>query len=153
VQQRQPVGGISVRELGSDETSLAHAVMVELGREVGEPAVFAERVNAELRPEGYRLVGALEAGEEQAVAAAGFRVGHDLVHGSYLFVDDLATRERFRRRGHAAALMDWIKTEARRQGCQYVALESGVQRHDAHRFYLNHGFDISSYHFKLKLKG
>jgi GNAT superfamily N-acetyltransferase len=152
MQEPQPAGGASVRELGPDETALAHAAMVELGRDVGNAAAFAERVNAELRPEGYRLVAALEPGEEQAVAAAGFRVGHDLVHGSYLFVDDLATRERFRRHGHAGALIDWIKAEARRQGCRYVALESGVHRHDAHRLYLNHGFDISSYHFRLKLE-
>jgi len=74
VQERQPAGGITVRELGPDETSLAHAVMVELGRDVGDPAAFAEHVNAVLRPEGYRLVVALEPGEQARddLGAAGF---------------------------------------------------------------------------------
>jgi GNAT superfamily N-acetyltransferase len=143
--------GAEVRELGPDETGLAHAAMVELGRDVGDPATFTARVNRELRPEGYRLVAALEPGEEQAVAAAGFRAGHDLVHGTYLFVDDLATREAFRRRGHAGLLMDWLKAEALRQGCRALILESGVERHDAHRFYLQQGMDITSHHFRVDL--
>lgn len=125
--------------------------MVELGRDVGSPDDFAARVDGELRLEGYRLIGVFEPGEEQAAAAAGFRTGHDLVHGCHLFIDDLATRAAFRRRGHASAMMDWLKAEARRQSCLYLTLESGVNRHDAHRLYLRHGMDITSYHFKLKL--
>lgn len=140
-----------IRELGPDETGLAHEAMLELGREAGTLAQFVERVNAELRPDGYRLAAALVPGEGQAVATAGFRTGHDLVHGAYLFVDDLATREPFRRQGHAGAIMDWLEAEARRLGCSALILESGVQRHEAHRFYLNRGMDISSHHFRLDL--
>ena len=151
MQERQPQSGFEVRELGPEETGLAHAVMVELERDVGDVAAFTERVNRELRPEGYRLVAALEPGEAQAAAAAGFRLAHDLVHGSYLFVDDLATLPGFRRRGHAGALMSWMIAEAREKGCRYLSLESGVQRHDAHRFYLNLGMDITSHHFRLGL--
>jgi GNAT superfamily N-acetyltransferase len=125
--------------------------MVELGRDVGSPDDFAARVDGELRPEGYRLLGVFEPGEEQAAAAAGFRTSHDLVHGWLLFVDDLSTRAAFRRRGHASAMLDWLKAEARRLRCPYLALESGVNRHDAHRLYLRHDMDITSFHFKLSL--
>ncbi|HEV3234198.1 MAG TPA: GNAT family N-acetyltransferase [Candidatus Dormibacteraeota bacterium] len=151
MQERQPARGVEVRELGPEQTGLAHAAMLELGREVGDAATFAARVNRDMRPEGYRLVAALEPGEPQAVAAAGFRVINDLVHGRQLFVDDLATLPAFRRRGHAGALMEWMKAEARRQGCRFVSLESGVLRHDAHRFYLNQGMKITSHHFRLDL--
>jgi GNAT superfamily N-acetyltransferase len=137
-------------ELQPGESRLAHAAMVELGREVGSPHDFAIRVDRELRPEGYRLIGVFE-GEEQAAATAGFRTRHDLVHGRHLFIDDLATRAAFRRRGHASAMLDWLKAEARRQGCLYLTLESGVNRHDAHRLYLRHGMDITSYHVKLRI--
>jgi GNAT superfamily N-acetyltransferase len=151
MQERQPRSGVGVRELGPDETGLAHAAMAELGRDVRDVAAFTERVNRELRPEGYRLVAALEPGEAQAVAAAGFRLGHDLAHGSYLFVDDLVTLPASRRRGHAGALMSWMIAEARENGCRYLSLESGVQRHDAHRFYLNLRMNITSHHFRLDL--
>jgi ribosomal protein S18 acetylase RimI-like enzyme len=142
---------VELRELQPGESRLAHAAMVELGREVGSPEDFAARVDGELRPEGYRLIAVFEPGEEQAAAAAGFRARHDLVHGWHLFIDDLATRAAFRRRGHASAMLDWLKAEARRQRCLYLTLESGVNRHDAHRLYLRHGMDITSYHFKLRI--
>ena len=142
---------MEVRELAAGESGRAHAAMVALGREVGSVAEFSARVDGALRPEGYRLVAAFVDGDEQAAAAAGFRVSHDLVHGKHLFVDDLATREDFRRRGCASALMDWMRVEARRLECRAISLESGVQRHPAHRFYLKHGFDITSHHFRLDL--
>lgn len=142
-----------VRELDTEETYLAFAAMVELGREVGSMDEFCGKVNRLLRPEGYRLLGAFEPGEEQAVAAAGFRLGHDLVHGSYLYVDDLATRSPFRKRGLAGQLMDWLVDQARRNNCAHLTLESGVHRYDAHRFYLKRGMHITSHHFNLDLRG
>jgi GNAT superfamily N-acetyltransferase len=73
------------------------------------------------------------------------------VHGYNLYVDDLSTRAGFRKRGHAEAVMRWVFDEARRLDCNYVSLDSGVHRHDAHRFYLKLGMDITSHHFNLKL--
>jgi GNAT superfamily N-acetyltransferase len=146
-----PRTAAEVRELGPEETGLAHEAMLALGREVGTVTQFVERVNRELRPDGYKLAAALMPGEDQAVAAAGYRTGHDLVHGAYLFVDDLATRAAFRRQGHAGTIMDWLEAEARRLGCRALILESGVQRHEAHRFYVNRGMDITSHHFRLDL--
>jgi GNAT superfamily N-acetyltransferase len=141
----------TVREILPGESQLAHAAMVELGRDVGDVERFTHTVDGVLRGERYRLVGAFVDGETEAAAAAGFRISHDLVHGSHLFVDDLATRARFRKQGCAAALMAWLKTEAGRAGCRHISLESGVQRHDAHRFYLKQGFVISSHHFRFDL--
>ncbi|RYF63705.1 MAG: GNAT family N-acetyltransferase, partial [Cytophagaceae bacterium] len=42
---------------------------------------------------------------------------------------------------------------ARQTGCQCVSLDSGQNpaRYDAHRLYLNKGFNITSHHFKLDL--
>ena len=47
--------------------------------------------------------------------------------------------------------MSWMIAEAREKGCRYLSLDSGVQRHDAHRFYLNLGMNITSHHFRLDL--
>lgn len=33
-----------------------------------------------------------------------------------------------------------------------IQLDSGLQRHDAHRLYLNYGFKIIGHHFSLDLK-
>jgi len=36
-------------------------------------------------------------------------------------------------------------------GCKNLELDSGVQRFDAHRFYLLKRMNISSYHFSIKI--
>ena len=110
---------------------------------------FVARVDEVQRPEGYRLVAAFEDGHE-AVAVAGFRILHNLAWGTRaLYVDDLSTRPDARRRGHAGALLGWLRAEARRLECDEFHLDSGVgpERLDAHRLYFNAGMRIASYHF------
>jgi GNAT superfamily N-acetyltransferase len=108
---------------------------------------FVERVNAVQRPQGYRLVGAFEG--ERVVAVVGFRVLENLVDGRVLYVDDLSTLPDARRRGHAAALLDWCAEEAQRLGCDELELDSAVgpERLDAHRLYFNRGLRITAFHF------
>lgn len=114
---------------------------------------FVDVVNRLQRPEGYRLAAAFEEGEKQAVAAAGFRAGHQLARGCHIYIDDLSTRGAFRGRGHAGALLDWIFAEAQRLGYRQVDLDSGVglDRQTAHRLYFNKRMRISSYHFVREL--
>ena len=110
---------------------------------------FVDRVAGQ-RAEGYRAVG-LFAGDA-CVAFAGFRLASMLARGSALYVDDLVTTPKLRSSGHGARVLIWLVEEARRLGCVRLHLDSGVQRHAAHRFYLRHGFDISAHHFGLALE-
>lgn len=137
----------TVREIGVRETHLAYPALYELRPHLTSLESFVAKVNQLQRPEGYRLVGTFEDGIEEAVAVAGFRTGHNLAWGHFLYVDDLSTREAFRQRGHAAHIFRWLEREARRLGCDQFHLDSGVHRHDAHRFYLNRRLLISSHHF------
>jgi len=84
-------------------------------------------------------------------AVAGYRFIHNLVMGRTVYVDDLVTDSAARSRGYGKRLLDWIITEARRHDCQAVTLDSGVQRFDAHRFYLTNRMVISAHHFTLLL--
>jgi GNAT superfamily N-acetyltransferase len=138
----------TIREINPAETHLAYLAMRELRPHLQSLDEFVSRVNRDQRPEGYRLVGAFEDGIEEAVAALGCRIQHRLAYGSTLYVDDLSTREAYRRRGYGARLMKWALVEARRLGCDELHLDSGHQRHDAHRLYLNQGMHISSHHFR-----
>jgi GNAT superfamily N-acetyltransferase len=144
-----------IRELGADETHLAYAAIRELRPGMSTLGEFVERVNALQRPEGYRLVGSFEEGEEgtesEAVAVAGFRVPHTLAWGRFLYVDDLVTLPAARGRGHADGLMRWLVAEAERLGCGQLHLDSGVQRLVAHRFYHAHRMSITAYHFQRAL--
>ncbi len=133
-------------ELGPDETRLAFAAIRVLRPHIESVEEFVARVNGAQRPEGYRLVASF-AGDENAVAAAGFRRLHTLAWGHVIYVDDLVTLESHRGQGHAHRLLEWIHTEARRLGCEQIHLDSAPHRHAAHRLYLTERFHISSFHF------
>lgn len=138
-----------VRELQPPDTGLAFEAMRALRADLPDEATFVRTVNEDQRPEGYRLAAAFEQDREPAVAVAGFRTGHAIAWGHYLYVDDLSTHPDARRRGHGRALIDWLFGEARRLGCDQLHLDSGVglDRADAHRLYLNAGLVISAHHF------
>lgn len=84
-------------------------------------------------------------------AYAGWRVLEFLASGRHVYVDDLVTDAAARSQGLGAALLDWLKDEARRLGCTRLQLDSGTQRKDAHAFYLREGLRIEGFHFGIAL--
>ena len=144
---------MDIREIQPGETRLAFLAMKELRADLASEEDFVRRIDDVQRPEGYRLVGAFDKEEPAAAAVAGFRVGNNLADGHYLYVDDLATRPQFRRRGLGTALLVWLAREAAAVGCDHLSLDSavGAQRADAHRLYLNSGLQITAHHFERKL--
>lgn len=103
--------------------------------------------------QGYRIVALRTKGHEghEVPSAAGYRFAEFLAWGKVLYIDDLSTLEAARGQGHGSALLDWLIDQARDQGCSAVHLDSGHQRHAAHRLYLNKGFVLSSHHLALTL--
>ena len=130
------------------EIRRCHSVMRELRPNFHEATSFIDRVRRQQR-NGYRLA-FVEVGSE-VVAVAGYRVLESLFSGKFLYVDDLVTRASDQSRGYGGQLLDWLVEEARRQGCENLELDSGVQRFDAHRFYFLKRMQISSYHFRLPI--
>jgi GNAT superfamily N-acetyltransferase len=109
---------------------------------------FAARV-LQQQQEGYQLA-YLEL-DRVVRSVAGFRIFNLLFSGRTLYIDDLVTHDSDRSRGFGAALFDWLVEHAKANGCEFLTLDSGVQRFAAHRFYLKHGMDITAHHFQLKL--
>jgi GNAT superfamily N-acetyltransferase len=138
-----------IQEIHAGATHLAHKAMVELRPNIGPESVFAEHVDNDLRPEGYRLVGVFVEGDVDAVAVAGFRIVHYLAWGHSMYCDDLGTRFDHRRQGHAGKLLDWMVDEAKRLHLDEFHLDSGLgaDRADAHRLYFNKRMRISAFHF------
>jgi GNAT superfamily N-acetyltransferase len=126
----------------------AHAVMVELRPHIADEEVFVRRVQEQFRT-GYRLAILESAG--QVRSAAGFRVMENLAWGRHLYVDDLVTRATDHGAGFGSRLFDWLLDLAKKEDCGQFHLDSGVQRHGAHRFYLHKGMDITAHHFALNL--
>ena len=131
----------------NDEIARCFPVMHQLRPHHVESA-FVERIRVQQR-EGYALARVEDDGE--VVSVAGFRIMENLVSGRLLYVDDLVSLEGARSKGHGKTLLAWLTDYAREKGCGYLELDSGVQRFDAHRFYLTNRMIISAHHFRLQL--
>ncbi len=111
----------------------------------------------QMETEGYKLAFIKdketkdqEAGS-QVVAVAGYRIYTNLFMGKHLYVDDLVTSSSMRSKGYGERMIQWLRNEARQQNCDVFHLDSGTQRHEAHKFYFRQGFTIASYHFSEQL--
>jgi GNAT superfamily N-acetyltransferase len=131
-----------------DEINSCHAVMSELRPHVSK-SEFLRRVRRQEEIADYKLAYAVD-GEVKAVT--GFRVSECLAWGKFLYVDDLVSLTGERSKGYGGLLLDWLIEYAKNKGCDQFHLDSGVQRFDAHRFYLNKRMKIEAHHFSMVLK-
>jgi GNAT superfamily N-acetyltransferase len=130
-----------------DEVQRCFPVMQQLRTHLREQDFLATIRRQEAG--GFRLAFLEDDGHVRAVA--GFRVMDNLFSGRVLYIDDLVTDEAARSRGHGGALLAWLVDQARSADCRSLELDSGVQRFDAHRFYLTNRMAISAHHFRLVL--
>jgi len=112
-------------------------------------AVLLARVLDEGAPQGLR-VAAVFAGD-RCVAVAGWRIIANTSATRKMYVDDLSTAESERSRGYGRMLLDALRERAVEAGCRFLDLDSGVQRFDAHRFYLRERMDIVAHHFSRRI--
>jgi GNAT superfamily N-acetyltransferase len=110
-----------------------------------------EAVYQEGHPQGLRFLAAYDG--DRCVGVAGWRILALTFAGRKLYVDDLVTTGDGRSKGVGHALLAELETRARARNCTVLDLDSGVQRHDAHRFYFRERMHISSHHFTKALGG
>lgn len=125
------------------------AVMHELRPHVDREQFLAQ-VRRQVDTQHYCMAYLKDDGEVRAVA--GFRFIEMLAWGRAMYVDDLVTTSTCQGRGYGSRLFEWLVKHARERGCAQLHLDSGVQRHDAHRFYLRKRMDITSFHFAMNLE-
>ena len=131
-----------------EEIQSCFPVMAELRPHV-PAADFLPRIRRQQQLADYKLA-FISDGEVKAVA--GFRISECLAWGKFMYVDDLVARSEERSKGFGGKLLDWLIAYARAEQCDQFHLDSGVQRFDAHRFYLSKRMFIEGHHFALKLK-
>ncbi len=140
--------GVAIAIAGTDqEIDLCYPVMAEL-RPAYTQESFRKRVRLQ-QASSFELVMLTDGGD--ARACAGIRIIENLAWGRFLYVDDLVTAAVFRSCGYGDALMDWLVDYARANGCGQLHLDSGVQRFEAHRFYLRKRLLITCHHFAISL--
>src|SRR5215213_4037741 len=95
--------------------------------------------------EGYKMIFIEEDG--LGVCFCGYRYTTMLHRGRSIYIDDLCCLPSSRGKGYAGSLLKHVIEEAKKDEMKSVHLDSGHQRYDAHRLYLNHRFKITSHHF------
>ncbi|WP_257351038.1 GNAT family N-acetyltransferase [Pseudalkalibacillus decolorationis] len=105
---------------------------------------------SEMKEDGYRLF-ALFA-EDNIVALAGLSFRVNFYSKRHVFIYDLVTNASHRSLGYGEKLLNYIHAWAKENGAEYVALESGIQRIDAHRFYEERlNYDKWCFSFRKKI--
>jgi len=130
--------------VSDEEITSTFRLMKQLRPHLAEET-YLSKIRRLQSEQGYRLAVLFEDG--QARAAAGYRFCDNLAWGKSMYVDDLITDSESRSQGYAKRLFDWLEEEIEKRGCSMMHLDSGVHRHDAHRFYLNRKMKISCHHF------
>jgi GNAT superfamily N-acetyltransferase len=113
------------------------------------PADYAARL-AEIFANGGRL--AVVVDEESIVCLALWRLIENTYEGRRLYVDDLVSDTARRSQGAGKLMLDWLAEKGAALGCDVLALDSGVQRQHAHRFYFREAMHIASFGFRKALK-
>jgi len=132
----------------SAEIESCFAVMQELRPELQDKEAFVAQMERQ-KKEGYLLFYLRD--EEEVGACMGFRIFETLAWGKILYIDDLITRKKSRKKGLAKRLLDYAIQQGSSEKCAEIHLDSGYQRHDAHRLYLNCGFKLLCHHFSLTI--
>jgi GNAT superfamily N-acetyltransferase len=110
---------------------------------------FVGQIQRQMKNYDYVLV--YISSQDQVVAVAGYRVVEFLAWGGIFYVDDLISLSTCRKHGYGGKLLDWLLEKAKELSCDQFHLDSGVNRHDAHRLYLSRKLQISSHHFSKEL--
>jgi len=111
---------------------------------------FLEIVEKAIKVHQYKLYGVWEGNE--VMGAVGFMPMTTLYYGDFIWICDLVTDNKKRSKGYGTQLIDFVETYAIERSYFTIALSSGINRLDAHRFYEEKGeYHKVSYVFKKDL--
>ncbi|MCM3745397.1 GNAT family N-acetyltransferase [Sporosarcina luteola] len=141
---------LTIKELHSTKEILeVFPVMKQLRTHLDEKA-YLDLVSEAMDKDMYRLFALYVQGE--IVAATGFKPMITLYYGRFVWVCDLVTDKNKRSHGYGEKLLLYVHEWAKENGYESVALSSGLQRTDAHRFYEEKmDYDKVSFVFKKEL--
>ncbi|MDF3888096.1 GNAT family N-acetyltransferase [Cupriavidus basilensis] len=124
-------------------------VMRQLRPKLQMPEDFLANVTLQ-SGQGYRLLALWDDGKP--VALAGYRRLDNLIHGRFLYVDDLITDAEGRGQGHGERLLQALRELGRTEGCQRLVLDTGLANAKAQRFYFRSGLLAEGLHFCMVLQ-
>lgn len=141
---------VTIKELKSTEKIIdGFTVMKQLRGHLDENT-YLELVSEAKEKDMYRMFALYEQGRIAAVV--GFKPMITLYYGRFVWVCDLVTDENIRSNGYGEKLLSFVHDWAMENSYERVALSSGLQRTEAHRFYEEKmDYNKVSYVFKRNL--
>ena len=141
---------MKIKELTTEkEWRSAYEVMRQLRPHLDE-ASYLDLVKEAVEIDRYHLAALYEG--LKIVAVIGFKAMTTLYYGRFVWVCDLVTAEQSRSKGYGEQLLTFVHQWAEEHHFATVALSSGLQRQDAHRFYEEKmAYSKVSYVFKKEL--
>ena len=121
-----------------------YPVMHELRPKLQTPQMFLERAHVQ-HLQGWRLLAEWQG--TVPIAIAGYRIMDNLVHGHFIYVDDLVTADGARRSGAGRRLLAEIERIGRAEGCGKLVLDTALVNNLAQRFYFRCGLLSTGLHF------
>ena len=141
----------TVRKAADEDTASIATLVTELGY----PSTVADmrrRLAAIHTDPNYRTFVADVAGTVVGIAGVGI-ARHYERNGTYGRLLILAVAELYRRRGIGRALVDSAEAWSGAHGASLMLVNSGLHRHDAHRFYERAGYVSTGVRFVKDLSG
>jgi GNAT superfamily N-acetyltransferase len=143
------VAPIALRHADSDsDVAACFPAMAQLRPHITDPAELVTRLRRQ-RAEGYHLLAGWRG--DVVVAAAGYRFVESLIHGRFVYLDDLVTLESERSHGIGAQLIEAVANEGDKSGCARLVLDTGLANVLAHRFYYRQGLLAHALRFSRPL--
>jgi len=124
-------------------------VMRQLRPNLATPEDFLARVALQ-SGQGYRLLAVWDDGKP--LALAGYRRLDNMIHGRFIYVDDLITDADGRGQGLGERLLEALRELGRAENCQQLVLDTALSNSLAQRFYFRSGLLSRGLHFSMELQ-
>lgn len=140
---------VIIKQLTTEQEWMdAYAVIVQLRTELTVEKYL--QLLKEMTQDGYMLFALFENKKMIVVTGLSWRV--NFYSERHIFVYDLVTDEQYRSRGYGEKILYYLHQWGKENGARYIALESGIQRINAHRFYEDRlGYEKWCYSFRKAL--
>lgn len=140
-----------IREARPGDVDAIASLMNDLGYPSTSESMRDRFVRISAHPAYHTLVAEHES---SVVGMAGLETGlYYEMDGGYARISAFVVASGYRRRGVGGALIRAAERRAREAGADYVFLNSGKHRPDAHRFYEDSGYELTGYRFSKVLGG
>ncbi|SDJ16811.1 GNAT family N-acetyltransferase [Salimicrobium halophilum] len=130
------------------EITQAFAVVNELRTHL-DLNKYLELVTEAMETDNYHMFAMME--EEEIVAVAGLKPMVTLYYGRFVWVNDLVVTSEKRNNGYGEIMLHFVEQWAAQNKYDHVALSSGLEKAQAHKFYQEKmDYDKASYVFLKK---